>query len=977
MAAKEGSIIIDSGILTDNFEKDAAKIVTSAKKTAATIDKTGRKMSAGYDKSALDAITKSADTAAKSTNQFRKEIQKAEKALKDLEDAGKWYGDEEFDKASQDLESLKAQVKDYKRELSRGTSDNTFASGSVSANLYEAQRNFDRVVSEGAGLGEAEYDNAYRELVKAKDAYTAYRKELTASKPVIKQEGDVVEDTAEEIEDYAEETEQAEKKTRNFSKAAAKMGTISKSVLGGIGKLGGAVGTLFSRSKATDASLTGAVKTIARYVFGIESLFFLAGKIRDLGAEGLSNLAKESDKTKENINFLKASVSTFSNAIASAFAPVLNIAVPALTTIANWAARAATHVGMLIAALTGQSTFKKAVSVQTNVANGFNETAEAAGKAKKAINEYLSPIDEINKISSQSGAAGGSSGGSLGNMFEDVPIENSVANLATKLKTFLAEGDWEGLGSYLADRLNVGMEKVYAVFSWKNAGPKIRNFTKKFTTTFNSFVKNLDAKKLGNVIGAGIDTIVRTVNGFVDNIEWKLLGQKFGESIEGIIDDIDGKEIGKFLGTKFRVAIQFLSGLVSTLPWGKIGTELGNAINGLFEGISPEDIAAIINGLITGSIDLVKNFVKTAKWGNVLDAIIDVFKGLNTEARIGVIVAILGTLLLTCFKKVAIGASLVAAVGILIVALKDKIAAGLKKIGNQIGDWFKDVMNGKGINAGGRKKVIDVVVNASKTKTFDNVLNDYQKIKAKNVTAAVKVSNVSKKDLDAVLSKYNTLKDKSVKVTLRYSSNPTGISRRIMRAVGLSTGGIYKFGKWQKIEGYASGGYPASSRLFYANENGMPELVGRIGSNTAVMNNGQIVASVAAGVYRAVAAAFGQLHNYFAIMSNSMQKLPEIMERFTNMFPSVNIPLPAVAQGSVVPPQTFYDSRDINALRASLDALKEEIRALRGTQGGTGTHGKSEYRITAYVGRKVLFDEVVSEAKLQQQITGKNPFDLN
>ena len=36
--------------------------------------------------------------------------------------------------------------------------------------------------------------------------------------------------------------------------------------------------------------------------------------------------------------------------------------------------------------------------------------------------------------------------------------------------------------------------------------------------------------------------------------------------------------------------------------------------------------------------------------------------------------------------------------------------------------------------------------------------------------------------------------------------------------------------------------------MFIAREAG-PELVGRIGSNTAVMNNNQIVSSVAAGVY--------------------------------------------------------------------------------------------------------------------------------
>lgn len=46
-------------------------------------------------------------------------------------------------------------------------------------------------------------------------------------------------------------------------------------------------------------------------------------------------------------------------------------------------------------------------------------------------------------------------------------------------------------------------------------------------------------------------------------------------------------------------------------------------------------------------------------------------------------------------------------------------------------------------------------------------------------------------------------------------------------------------------EEYATGGYPVSGELFYARENGMPELVGRVGNRTAVMNNGQIAATMA------------------------------------------------------------------------------------------------------------------------------------
>ena len=72
-----------------------------------------------------------------------------------------------------------------------------------------------------------------------------------------------------------------------------------------------------------------------------------------------------------------------------------------------------------------------------------------------------------------------------------------------------------------------------------------------------------------------------------------------------------------------------------------------------------------------------------------------------------------------------------------------------------------------------------------------------------------------------------------------------------------ATGGIYKNGRWQPVQRYASGGLIGTTgQMFIAREAG-PELVGTIGGDTAIMNNDQIVSSVSAGVARAVAGVLG------------------------------------------------------------------------------------------------------------------------
>ena len=70
-------------------------------------------------------------------------------------------------------------------------------------------------------------------------------------------------------------------------------------------------------------------------------------------------------------------------------------------------------------------------------------------------------------------------------------------------------------------------------------------------------------------------------------------------------------------------------------------------------------------------------------------------------------------------------------------------------------------------------------------------------------------------------------------------------------ATRAANGGLFKNGKHLPITRFASGGLPNQGQMFIAREAGA-ELVGRLGNSTAVMNNDQIVASVAKGVQSAV-----------------------------------------------------------------------------------------------------------------------------
>lgn len=62
------------------------------------------------------------------------------------------------------------------------------------------------------------------------------------------------------------------------------------------------------------------------------------------------------------------------------------------------------------------------------------------------------------------------------------------------------------------------------------------------------------------------------------------------------------------------------------------------------------------------------------------------------------------------------------------------------------------------------------------------------------------------------------------------------------------------------ISMYASGGFPNVGEIFMARENGINEMIGRMGGRSAVANNDQIVDGIEAGVFNAVVRAFQLLN---------------------------------------------------------------------------------------------------------------------
>lgn len=425
---------------------------------------------------------------------------------------------------------------------------------------------------------------------------------------------------------------------RNVEKLCMKMLKLSaSSIAGGIRKISaGIFGIHKSANKSTTSvgTMTKAVKALLKYGIGIRALNLLMGRLRSAAVEGFQNLAQYSGTTNNSISMLMSSLTQLKNALAAAFNPILTVVAPILAKFINLLSQALTYVGMFFAALTGQKTFTKATSVQQNYADSLDKTADSAKKATKALKGYLSPIDEINNYdsgnddSSTDGTGGGGySNPTPGQMFEEVPIKNSIKGLADKIKKLIQQEDWEGLGKFMAQGINKGLKHVYNAINWKKVGPKVTKFCNAFTRTFNSLVDNIDWDLLGQTVGAGVNTIVNTLNLLITGIDWKNLGKKFAEGITGFVREVNWKNLGNLLGNQFMISCDIFNGMVHNLPYGEIGKAFADLLNGTFEKVSFGEIADTLATGLNGAFDSLYEFTTNFEWTDLVDNIAD---GINT-----------------------------------------------------------------------------------------------------------------------------------------------------------------------------------------------------------------------------------------------------------------------------------------------------------------------------------------------------------
>lgn len=756
---------------------------------------------------------------------------------------------------------------------------------------------------------------------------------------------------------------------------------VFSSMIKTIQKLGQSIKKAASNMKLFNKSTKAGKMSMGKML--LSSLLF-SGVFRALSSAingiktGMNNLAQYSTSTNATLSTLKSSLTQLKNSLATAFSPILTAIAPALTSFINMLSRAITYVGMFFAAITGQKSFTKAAAVQEDYAAGLDNTASSAEDAKKALEGYLSPIDEINKMdkndTSESSGSGGGGGVSPSQMFETTDIPSSISDLAEKIKEAWKNADFTEIGNMVGKKLKNALDNI----DWDGIKEKARKIAKSIGTFINGFVKTEGLwNSIGRTLAEGVNTALVFLKTFLDTVDWKAIGKGFTTGISSFFANIDWSLLGGTISSAFIALFNLCTGLFSGIDWRALPQSIINAITEFFTGFdwkgTFKSVGELIGSAVAAGIDLVKGLADVL--GNVAKDVKNFFVKKFEEAgyeKDGDLIENGKAILTGLLNGIIEG---ITGIGTWIKEnIFDPFIEGFKKafeihspskVMKTMGNYIVD-----GLKAGITEKWTDIKEYWSKKK--DELINTYKDIKdkfkekGKLIVSGIKLGILAMwsgfidfwgKKKDAIVDKFKNIKD---------SMNTVG--KNIVNGI---IAGIQEV--WSTLTSWAQKIIDLFTINVNTTSNGTSASSGSTGSG-GTSTSSEAAAQTADVSWYARGGLFSSASIIGVGEAGKETVLPLENKRTMRMLAEAilsNMPMPYMATGTVIPTMAVNNQQsDISTTLQSIAGKMSQQSML-----GNGS-GDSNYRFTANINRKTIFDEMISEAKLRQSQNGRNPFQL-
>ena len=402
-------------------------------------------------------------------------------------------------------------------------------------------------------------------------------------------------------------------------------GSSLKKLVSLVGRAGKAFLNLFKTAGKTNGIFGGGLKNMLLYSLGIRGLYTLFGKLRSALTDGFKNLAQFSASTNKSLSNLKSSLTQLKNALATAFAPILQTIEPILTRFINMLSTAADYIARFTAALTGKSSYVRATKVQEDYAKSLEGTGAAAEDASKSMAKF----DEINQITTKdasSGGGGGSAEPSPADMFETAAIEpldfaswgEAFSAMIDKILTDGIPKLKDTFSSFSA-WMNDFSANLYEMFTFPGVYDKIVLLGTEIANALNGLVSQINWAQLGAALGAGLNLALGFLVSFVYTFDWLSLGAKLADMFNNAVAQIDWRNVGMLLWAKFKIALETLAGFLLNVDMTQLAHAASELIIGFFDAAS-ETIQSIDWQALGHQI---ADFLANIDWNGVMDSMFE------------------------------------------------------------------------------------------------------------------------------------------------------------------------------------------------------------------------------------------------------------------------------------------------------------------------------------------------------------------
>ena len=646
------------------------------------VGKAQNEFGSGYNQEVIDFV-ENYSKASQVVNEMKRALEEAKAAVKDLEAQGKWFGDEDYDRAAEKLNRIVSDIKQYKKELTSPTqAANPFGLDTYAGKIREAELALQALKNAGKGLGSKEFDEAYRKLALLKDEAKRYAAELSrtpddadrlaqaaqkareqaaalqlekqalqairdnatvANEHVVAmneefsnlqerlaqlkaagvgpgyQEYDQVYSRIKKINDEISEYSKQDHDTSKWDKVKEKVSSVLKTVRSGISQTLKATGSML---KSLGSGIVNAAKKLN--VFSRLS-GSLSGKLKRLGStiksalvfsviyKGLGMVKDQVGKYLSLNTAFTAAVGQVRGALLTAFQPIYDAVVPALTSLLNILARAITVVSQFTSALFG--TTGKQAQANAKALNAQAKATENAGSAADKAQKSMASFDEINQLSTGGGGTADAMAPAFDAQMDDTVFSSWGAAFSAFLDSFLNNGLPRlkaGMDAFAAG-VNTFAQNLLEMFTFPGVLDKVKQLGTDLGQAFNDMVNNIDWATLGAALGSGLNLAVQFLVSYIYSIDWQNLGSNLADLFNSAISSIDWIAVGQLLFAGFKIGIETLAGFLLNLDMTQLAKSASNLVIGFMD--SAYDTLASIDWQQIGQ--QVKTFLVSVDWAGV------------------------------------------------------------------------------------------------------------------------------------------------------------------------------------------------------------------------------------------------------------------------------------------------------------------------------------------------------------------------